>query len=194
MGNKHLPFPVALTEGPAPLSEKFRGTRADSYVPADDAEWRQTRSQNLNLSKQPNLHTYAVMRDQSPSYPERQRNFFFAFWGLTISSSSLHFSKGFRNHPFHKAVWVSAEPLSNTEQTFSTTESTEKCIYLTPCIQFPSKSLSTFVQSPKAIKAMMCLRQRDQGCSGRVGNNTKQANKKIPQKTQMHHPFPAIPL
>lgn len=29
------------------------------------------RSQNLSLSKQPNPDTHALMRDQSPSFPER---------------------------------------------------------------------------------------------------------------------------
>lgn len=153
------------------------------------------RSQNFNFSKQPNLDILSATRDQSPSFRERQTKNFFAFLVLSVLSSSLHFSKGFTNHPFHIAARFSAEILSDTKQTFSTTESREKCIYFTPKMHLshpllpaPFNKLSNCHTKPKShkrhviIKVMTCLRQRDLGCSREEGNNHQESKQgKSPQ-------------
>lgn len=126
------------------------------------------------------------MRDQSLSLPKKQPKILL-FWGSVSHLQASIFLKASETTHF-TAAWVSTELLSNTEQTFSATESVEKYIYLTPCSHLPLTSLSTSTQSPKAIKVTAGLRQTHQECN--VGGTTKKKHPKNPQDALS---FPFIP-
>lgn len=143
------------------------------------------RWQKLNLSKQPN--NLAVMRHQSPFFPKKQPKTLL-FWS-SVSHLQAFISLKASETTHFTAAWVSAEHLSNTEQRFSSTESVEKQIYLTPCSHLPLTSLSTSIQSPKAIKVTAGLRQAHQ--ERNTGGTTK---KTTPKKPQMRHHSLLFPL
>lgn len=119
--NKHLPSPVALTQGTAPLSVRCGGTCAPmSLVMLLNGDRKiHPRSQNLSLSKQPNLDSHTVIREQSPSFPKRQTETYLLFWG-SVSQASIslkvseiiHFTQqpgsalsSFQTQNRHLALW-----------------------------------------------------------------------------------------
>lgn len=73
-----------------------------------------------NLSKQPNLNNLAVVRYQSPFFPQKQPKILLFSGSVSHLQASISLKAAETTH--FTAAWVSAELLSNT---FSATESAE---------------------------------------------------------------------